>query len=132
MVYDDVAILCQRNETLHGWLRDRGLLADLNGGRCKKCECGNVKLRKDISFSKDGCCWRCNNKSCNKKISIRRDSFFSNSALTIDKILKLTYMWVWKLPEYYVKIQLKIGSEETMVDWYSFCREVCLCSLEEW
>ena len=75
--------------------------------------------------------WRCNNKACNKKISIRENSWFSHSNLSLEKIIKLTYYWVWKMPEYYVRIQLQIGSTETLVDWYSFGREVCLCRLED-
>ena len=114
----------------HGWLRDRGLLANLTGGRWSTCGNGNINMRMDKSYSKDHFVWRCTNKKCNK-LSIRHSSWFRNSHLSIEQIIKMTYYWVWKLLEYFVQLQLNIGSPETLVDWYNYCREVCLCSLED-
>ena len=44
--------------------------------------------------------------------------------------MKLTYFWCWDLPNDFVQIQLGIGSNKSIVDWYNFCREVCTVVLE--
>ena len=130
MNYDDVYELCRDKDQLRNWLLKEKLIGEL-GGLCQFCAKGRITLRKDSSFSKDGVCWRCSDKNCGKKSSIRQDSWFSQSHLTLDKIVKLTYYWVYKYPEELVLHELRIGSEHTTVDWYNFAREVCVEILEK-
>ena len=54
-----------------------------------------------------------------------KDSWFENWQLTIPQILKLTYFWVYKYHQELVIHELKLGSDHTIVDWYTFAREVC-------
>ena len=49
----------------------------------------------------------------------------------IGTIVKLTYYWVYSLPNDHISRELKIGSEHTLVDWKIFAREVCLEILQE-
>ena len=103
---------------------------ELSGVSCKFCEKGRFGLRKDSSFSTDQCCSRCSNKACGKKVSIRQGSWFSNSNLTLETIVLLTYFWVYRTEKEFVKHELGI-SRTTFVDWYHFSREVCISILEK-
>ena len=63
------------------------------------------------------------------KVSIRHNSRFDNSNLTLEKIILLTYFWVYKCQVDFVKHELDI-CDHTIVDWYNFSREVCICILD--
>ena len=65
--------IAENIESLINWLFQLGLVLQLGGVLCKFCEKGRFGLRKDASFSTDQCCWRCSNKACGKKVSIRQD-----------------------------------------------------------
>ena len=54
------------------------------------------------------------------------NSWFNGSKLSLETILKLIYYWTWDLSNDYVQIQLGIGSNKTLVDWFNFCRQVCI------
>ena len=64
--------------------------------------------------------------SATAKKSIRNNSWFAGSHLSLKQIVKLIYYWVYKLPQSFVEEELRIGSCTTLVDWLSFAREVCL------
>ena len=121
--------LTENIESLVHWLFQLGLILDLSGMWCKFCDKGRFGLRKDSSFSTDQCCWRCSHKTCGKKVSIRQGSWFSNSNLTLETIGLLTYFWVYRTEQEFVKHELGI-SHTTIVDWYNFSREVCISILE--
>ena len=129
-VYDDIYEICKERRFLIDWLQGRGLLGDFSG-ICECCFEGKVKLVEDKSYSKDGVVWRCTNRKCNKKVSIREGSWFSGSHLLLEQIVKLTYYWVYSLPNDHISRELKIGSEHTLVDWKNFAREVCLEILQQ-
>lgn len=112
------------------WLISVGLLIDLNGKFCGFCKRGKFYLRKDSSFSSDLHSWRCSNKQCSKKISVRRSSWFHHSNLTLEKCLLITYFWVYQVSEQFVKHELDIANQ-TIVDYYNFNREVCTVILEK-
>ena len=120
-------------ESLHSnglkeWLKTQNLLFDFSD---TKCNCGgNFSLLKDNSASVDKEIWRCQNRQCRKKLSIRTGSFFSQSHLTLDTIVKIIYFWA---ADYSNKQchYLECGvSEKTIVDWYNFCRDVCVDILD--
>jgi len=123
--YDDLYEICKDRDSIYCYLRQKKLLGDFSGP-CDSCDCGRITLKKDKSYSKDKLVWRCTNKNCYRKFSIRHNSWFEHSHLSLSSILKLTYYWVYKLPLTFIKLQLDIGSNSTGVDWYNFCREVCL------
>ena len=111
------------------WLFNLGLILDLSGRKCDFCKIGNFGLRKDQTFSKDNSYWKCSNKKCGKKVSLRSNSWFSNSNLSLENIILITYFWVYRSSEDFVIHELGI-SNKTIVDWYNFCREVCETILE--
>ena len=69
---------------------------------------------------------RCTKRTCRKEISSRASSFFAGSHLSVQQVLRSVYMWVWKLDiQGLLQFQLEIGSSGTIVDWKSFCRDIC-------
>ena len=113
--------LCEDKADLMLFLMKSGLLGDFSG-QCEQCEKGNVFLVKD----KDSYTWQCSLRKCRKKIAVRNGSFFSGSHLDFKTILMLIFGWLNELPQKFMKDTLKISSPNTLVDWYNFCREVCV------
>lgn len=83
---------------------------------CKFCEIGRFGFRKDSSFSRDNYVWRCSNKKCHKKVSVRKGSWFENHNLTLEQILHITYFWVYRCNQEFVCHELGV-CEMTIVDW---------------
>ena len=121
--------LSENIKSLIQWLFQLGLVLELSGVLCKYCEKGRFGLRKYSSFSADQCCWGCLNKACSKKVSIRHGSCFSNSNLSLETIVLLTYFWVYRAEQEFLEHKLGI-SHRTIVDWCNFSREICISSLE--
>ena len=61
--------------------------------------------------------------------SLRQNSWFTGSKLSIEKILALTYAWAHKFTTTQTVHETSLDDEttstETVVDWYNYCREVC-------
>ena len=72
--------------------------------------------------------WRCQRKIPKYhdiKLSVRHGTWYAESNLTLEEITKYSYMWsTLGLNEKQITSQLNI-SDNTNVDWASFCREVC-------
>ena len=84
-------------------------------------------FRQDKIYSSDCVLWRCSHSKCRNKISLREKSWFSGIHLSLDQVIKLIYYWVYKLPLEFIARELKkIGSEQTIVDWCQFARDVCI------
>lgn len=126
----DLFFICQTVESILSWCIEKKLILDLKGNICANCSYGRFGLRKDSSFSRDGFVWRCSNKQCGKKVSIREGSWFEKHKLTLEQILCIIYFWIYKVDQEFVKHELGICNQ-TIVDWYNFCREVCDCILFE-
>lgn len=79
--------------------------------------------------------WKCCQLYCKRTKSIRAQSFFSNSRLSLENILTIAYMWYLGIPQNQVPFEaglLSINSSrgnKTVSDWYNFCRDVCRESL---
>ena len=127
MFFDDLCELCKSKERLMEWLGKERLLGDYHGS-CQKCNSGTVRVVKDGSYPTDGVVWRCT--YCARKISIRRNSWFAGSHLTLQQIMKLTYLWVWRCDQRFIMRECHLGSNTTIVDWCNFAREVCVSVLE--
>ncbi|CAC5376494.1 unnamed protein product [Mytilus coruscus] len=52
-------------------------------------------------------------------------SWFQGHNLSLEKILFITYFWIYKIDQEFVKHELSICNQ-TIVDWYNYCREVCI------
>ncbi|CAC5426638.1 unnamed protein product [Mytilus coruscus] len=55
----------------------------------------------------------------------RNGSWFQGHNLSLEKILFITYFWIYKIDQEFVKHELSICNQ-TIVDWYNYCREVCI------
>ena len=126
----DLSKKCESIESVIDWLFGLGLLLNLSSCICNFCKAGHFGLRKDSSYSRDNYIWRCSNKKCNKKISLRRGSWFENHNLTLEQIIYITYFWVYKCNQEFVIHELEI-CQRTIVDWYNYAREICLTILEK-
>lgn len=94
-----------------------------------KCKNGHyLKLYPDVR-SLDGFGWRCRapiNKQKNKcdyYQSIRVDTFFHKSHLSLYQIVSFAYLWLENVSLSFIVKQIKIA-QHTAVDWSSFHREV--------
>ena len=73
----------------------------------------------------DGYKWECrtqiSGKSHKVELSTRKASWFDNSNLSLEEILRLTYWWCRDMKHEQICHELNIASQ-TAVDWDSFCR----------
>ena len=122
-------ILCNKDRLI-GWLVDEKLIA--NSRKCGHCnEMMKLVIANDRS---DGFKWECrgqiNGKQHRVKMSIRKDSWFEKSNLTLVEIVKLTYWWCRGVSQEEIRHEVNV-SEHTALDWDSFCRETCEVTLLE-
>ncbi|KCZ81364.1 hypothetical protein H312_01245 [Anncaliia algerae PRA339] len=88
------------------------------------CRCGvDTSLRfrriKKANF-------RCNERSCRKEVSIRKNTFFENYHLSISIILRFLHKFVKNETSLEnLCLHLQIESDYISIDWLSFCREIC-------
>lgn len=120
----DLAKICESTESIIAWLINLNLLLNLKDCICKFCEIGRFGFRKDSSFSRDNYVWRCSNKKCHKKVTVRKGSWFENHNLTLEQILHITYFWVYRCNQEFVCHELGV-CERTIVDWYKFVITFC-------
>ncbi len=101
----------------------------------KGCQGGIFKLRKKTGKA-DGYVWKCQGKklkkgscfkteSCPGVLSIRKNTWFSKSKLSMGEILYFTYYWWHGVAPTFVAHELGYASH-TLVNWGSFCREVAI------
>jgi hypothetical protein len=96
---------------------------------CPNCS-GVILLYPD---SEDGWRWHCKNKisepkqrpvSCGTRVRLRKGTFFEKSHLSYFQLLSFAHLWAEGVPLRVIKLELSIGSDHTLVDWASYCREV--------
>ena len=90
---------------------------------CNACRCPNTPMvewpRDDVS---DGVSWYC--PQCYTRKSIRKNSFFDKSRLSLQKWVLLLYMWVRQYPVTDACEEAEVG-ERTAIDIYQWMWEVC-------
>ena len=89
------------------WCRDRKLLATEMA--CEACgrECREVKRPQ----YPDGVCWRCPRKGCQKEYSLRNNSYFSNSKLSLSLSLTVSLSLVRDTSSTSTILETSSGSE---------------------
>ncbi len=100
------------------YLRDKNLL--------KKSfqHCGYKCYEVQEKNASDNWIFRC--RQCKTKFSIRRDSIFSKSKLTLKNLLLLVYLFATGLSVTDARKLLKDAvSERTIIQWFSYLREIC-------
>ena len=125
---DKVVDICNCSAKLQAFLRVHKVLFSFNGD-CSRCANGRINLRQDKSMP-DGQIWRCSNRRCTAKLPIRKYAFFSGSHLSLAQVTKLIYYWTYRYPIEIAVHETSI-SEKTVIDFYNFCREVCVVLLEK-
>ena len=97
------------------WLKKEKLLA--TNSICDICH-SDMMLR-DCSDRSDGYVWECRRQIRRKRHrtekSIREGSWFEESNLSIEEVVKFTYCWTQGLEQWQIKQQLNLGSH-TAVD----------------
>ena len=115
-----------RNTQHKRWLMEEGLMAKER--LCPMCDgemgLGRCEDRSDLF--KLECRRQEKGKRHKAEISIRKGSWFENSKMTLEEILKLTFWWRQDLDQAQIKHELGLA-ESSSVDWDSFCRDVCDC-----
>ena len=95
----DIEKLIENKCDLIKWLQQIGWIN--KEYMCPVCN-GNMLLKEATSYHKssDGLIWRCRGTVAGKRHqverSIRRGSWIENSNLTVEEIVKFTYMWCQK------------------------------------
>ena len=110
------------------WWRQYGLLATRMD--CPGCNhhCNEQRAPDRL----DEITWHCMNKNCKRRVNIRCGSFFEVSKLKLWQVLALTYIWCSNAgrsrgpAQDFVRHELDIGGEHTIVDWFQFCRDVAV------
>ena len=109
------------------WCKEHNLLA--SSVKCPRTGCSNALSWTRRASSRDGYEWRYSKRGCDGMASMRRNSWFSGSKLSIEKALALTYAWAHKFSNTQAVHECSLDEEttsaETVVDWYNYCREVC-------
>ncbi len=99
------------------WLARHGLLH--NTANC----CGEPMGFVNKATRSDGKVWYC--KVCKSSRSVRADSFFSGSHITLSKLLELMYWWADVDCRQRV-VMHQVGIEaEAIVNWFNFFRDIC-------
>lgn len=74
--------------------------------------------------------FRCTKKGCNKKVSVRTNSFFSKSNLQLGQILHIAYYWVSKSSVDTTNVHVGV-SRQAVCDYYNYFRELVSSSVSE-
>ena len=85
----------------------------------------DFQTQSDIS---DGYEWRCPDTTCRKYLTIRENSFFEKSRLTLKNWLVLMYWWARQYPVSDACEEAQVTAK-TAVDVYQWSREVCVTTL---
>ena len=128
--YDDLICRLHDKDRLIQWLMEDGLL-----GKSRVCSvCGDDMKLLNCDDRSDGFKWECRRRTNSKRhkveLSIRAGSWFEQSKMTLEEILKYCYWWCQELDQAQIRHELGLATH-TGVDWDSFCREVCEISLME-
>ena len=90
------------------WCQERKLLA-----ACPACSRDMNLVSRNTSPEKR--CWRCPRKACRKEVSLRAGTLFSQSHLSIEKILRILYLWSTKTPLGRMMKEVQVTSKFSIV-----------------
>ena len=118
--YDDLFHVMMDKEVLIEWVVVEGLLR--KSQLCPHC---NTEMKLvTCNDRSDGLKWECRIQTSGKQhrveISIRRGSWFAQSNMTLEEILKFTYWWCQDLEQSQITRELRLA-RGTGVDWDNFC-----------
>ena len=94
--------------------------------RCPLC---NELMRDCKDASTDGYIFSCDKRTCRKRRSIRLNSFFERSKLSLCDCMLFIHLWSKKYSEQLIADEYSF-SNKTIVDWSRFCRDLCVHHFE--
>lgn len=112
-------------ETIVEQLRSDGLLR--SNLICSKCGEFMSQRSKNV---KDKIAFLCAKATCRVERSIRTGTFFENVRLGLCDCMLLIHLWCKKYTEKLICDDF-LFSNKTVVDWFKFCRELCVYHYEE-
>ena len=107
-------------QDLINFLQNKHLLAQ--SMQCQNCALPMQLQRRDTSVCSDGCSWRC--PQCYTYKSLRHQSFFSKSRLSLQKWLLLMHLWSRDCPVTDAATEVEI-TEKSAIQLYQYFRDVC-------
>ena len=98
--------------------------------------CGQAMILKEVKDRKDGITWRCRKthsvhvdnkqyKVKDVKVSIRENTWISDSNLTLELIVELMYLWANGFSNEEILHELKL-SRKTLIEWSTYLRDICM------
>ena len=131
LTYDQLKdkYLWEKDFTIN-WLKEEGLIR-----ASRVCDiCRSDMNWMECRDRSDGYIWECRKQIGQKRHrtekSIREGSWFEESNMSIEEVIRFSYWWCQGLQQCQLKLQLGLGSH-TAVDWDMFCRELCEVTLFE-
>jgi hypothetical protein len=106
-------------------LREDGLLRT-----SKRCDiCAEMMHDQVSATTKDGIVFFCSKRSCRKSKTVRIDSFFAGSKLSLCECLLFLHLWSKGYCEKLIIDDFNF-SNKTVVDWARFCRDLAVYHFE--
>jgi hypothetical protein len=93
------------------------------------CESCGGEMNERTRINGDGLMFFCAKRTCRKAKSIRNGSFFARSKLSLFNIMLFIHLWAKNYPEKII-IDDFVFSNNTVVDWSRFCRDLCFFHFE--
>ena len=112
------------SSTIIAKLRENGLLP--MSVACQNCSHQMVNL---IVNKGDGVMFSCNRATCRKRKSIRAGSFFERAKLPLCDCMLILHLWSKGYTERLIIEEFSL-SRPTIVDWFRYCRELCVFYFE--
>lgn len=110
--------------TIVGKLRDIDLLV-----RAYQCDNCGQQMPERASPVSDGIMFECGKRTCRRSKSIRAGSFFEQSRLTLCDCMLFLHLWSKQYSEKLICDDFSF-SNNTVVDWARFCRDLCVYDFE--
>ena len=85
--------------------------------------CGTQMYEGASSRKVDRKVWRCPVKECRHVLNLRAGSFFDKSRAELHQLCLITYFYSTQTPAHQIQKEAKV-SQDTVVDWSNFIREV--------
>ena len=117
----DLTLATTSTEDTVKFLAKRKLVA--NSSTCEACN--RLRTIHQEPTKVDNMLWECPNCECQSKKSVRHGSLFSDSQLSLVKLLTFIYCWAEEYPLFQCNKECGGMAEHTQTHWGLMCRGVC-------
>ena len=91
----------------------------------KQRQCTRLHEMK-LCLTEKGDRWRCDRRSCRTEVQLKCGTWLEGVKLPYQKICEFVYCWAYEMTSIaFCRRELGIMSDETVVDWNNYIREVC-------